>query len=102
MLFGGGSNTWDPPLGSAPPSFRPASVFKVIEVNPRPTKNARPRFKVGEPVRLNNGVRNRGVVKSVRKRPDEGYDALIEISGEPLFRKAIFWVPESELEATEF
>jgi hypothetical protein len=71
----------------------------VIEMNPKPDKDARPRFKVGEPVRLNNGVRNRGVVKSIHKRPGEGYDALVEISGEPLFRKAVFWVPESELES---
>jgi hypothetical protein len=61
------------------------------------TRNPKPKFKVGELVKVNNGVSNRGVVRSVCRRPDKGYDALVEVSGEPLFKKAIFWIPESEL-----
>jgi hypothetical protein len=70
-------------------------------MNPKPLRNARPKFKVGELVKVNNGVRVCGVVKSVHRRSDKAYDALIEIFGDPLFRKAIFWVSESELEETE-
>jgi hypothetical protein len=39
----------------------------------------------------------RCVIKSVRKRAEGNYEALLEISGNGLFRKAALWISSSEL-----
>jgi hypothetical protein len=65
-------------------------------VEPKPAKK-RPKLRVGALVKVNNGVHVCGVVRSVSRHHDRGYEALVEISGESLFKKAAFWAPESEL-----
>jgi hypothetical protein len=52
----------------------------------------KPRLEVGQLVRINNNIRREGVVVSIR-----GCEVLVEVSCEPLYRKAFLWLPDSEL-----